>query len=433
MKKAERFEEMISVFDAMPLNQDNFKDFFVDTSRIRSVISARSEIITTLKYGINPYTKILLMGHKGSGKSTEMVKISEELKDQYEIINFSIAQDVELIGIQYIDVIFAVMSQIIEYLSASPSVMVKPDILEKLTDYWKKEVTLEIVNDDFAGAEAGGEAKLSFLKQISVYGKGIFKTSTESKKKIRKEIEPKISYLIALINEVLEDLNSQLKENGGKELLVVIEDLDKLDIADAKQLFFFHRQTLLSLHLKMIFSFPIYMAYTTEFGAISDEFDKAVLYSMIKVNNSDGTRNEEGISILKKIVYKRMDPDLVSNSALEYMILKSGGAIRDLFTMLTDCAIFEISKENPDPTQAAISDEDAHLAVKRLKSTYERYIKSPEQFERLIAIYHDPHPENTDEILSELLKTLCVIEYNGERWCGVHPVLVDFLKEKGRI
>ena len=117
MKKAERLEEMISVFNSFPLNKENFEDFYVDTSSIRSVINARSEIINTLKYGINPYTKILLMGHKGSGKSTEMVKISEELKDQYEIINFSIAQEVELIGIQYIDVIFAVMSQIIEYLS----------------------------------------------------------------------------------------------------------------------------------------------------------------------------------------------------------------------------------------------------------------------------------------------------------------------------
>ena len=55
------------------------------------------------------------------------------------------------------------------------------------------------------------------------------------------------------------------------------------------------------------------------------------------------------------------------------------------------------------------------------------------QFERLIEIYNDPHPENTDGVLSELLKTLAVIEYNGERWCGVHPVLVDFLREKGRI
>lgn len=431
MDKAEKFEEMIAVFNSFPLNKDNFNDFYVDTSRIRSVINARSEIINTLKYGINPYTKILLMGHKGSGKSTEMVKISEELKDQYEIINFSIAQEVELIGIQYIDVIFAIMSQVIEYLSSS-QVEVKPAILDKMTEYWKNEVTMEVVKDDLSSAEAGGEANLKFLKRISVYGKGVFRTGTETKKTIRKSIEPKISYLIALINDALEDINEQLKNNGQKELLIVIEDLDKLDIADAKHLFVEHRKTLLSLHSKMIFSFPIYMAYTAEFGMINDDFDKYVLYSMIKVNNSDKTRNEEGISVLKEIVYKRMNPQLVENSALEYMILKSGGAIRDLFTMLVDCAILELTKGENEKS-SVISDEDAHIVAKRLKSTYERYITSSEQFERLVEIYNDPHPENTDEVLSELLKTLSVIEYNGERWCGVHPVLVDFLKEKGRI
>lgn len=148
MKKAERLEEMISVFNSFPLNKENFEDFYVDTSSIRSVINARSEIINTLKYGINPYTKILLMGHKGSGKSTEMVKISEELKDQYEIINFSIAQEVELIGIQYIDVIFAVMSQIIEYLSTSQAVKAKPEILDKMTQYWKNEISIEFTKNE---------------------------------------------------------------------------------------------------------------------------------------------------------------------------------------------------------------------------------------------------------------------------------------------
>ena len=81
MKKAKRLEEMIGVFNAFPLTEENFSDFYVDTSKIRSVINARSEIVNTLKYGINPYAKILLMGHKGSGKSTEMVQISKELKE----------------------------------------------------------------------------------------------------------------------------------------------------------------------------------------------------------------------------------------------------------------------------------------------------------------------------------------------------------------
>ena len=111
------------------------------------------------------------------------------------------------------------------------------------------------------------------------------------------------------------------------------------------------------------------------------------------------------------------------------MICKSGGAIRDLFSMLTDAAILELTKTDSQP----ITLKDAEIVAKRLQSTYERYIISAEQFKRLIEIYQDPHPENTDDVLSELLKTLSVIEYNGERWCGVHPVLVDFLREKGKI
>ena len=429
MKRAGRLEEMIGVFNAFPLTAENFKDFYVDTSKIRSVIDARSEIVNTLKYGINPYAKILLMGHKGSGKSTEMVKISEELGEQYEIINFSIAQEVELIGLQYIDVIFAVMSQIIDYLCMSESVEVRPDILERMVQYWKSETILEEAVRDDVEASAGGDARLSFLKKISVHGEGIFKTGAETKKTIRRSIEPKISYLISLMNETLEDINHQLEKKQKKELLIVIEDLDKLDIADARHIFVEHRKTILSLHLKMIFSFPIYMAYTADFGMINDDFDKYVLYSMIKVQNSDRSRNPEGIEVLKQIVYKRMNEELIESDALEYMIGKSGGAIRDLFSMLTDAAILELTRPEPHP----ITLEDAKIAAKRLQSTYERYIISPEQFERLVDVYEDPHPENTDEVLSELLKTLSVIEYNGERWCGVHPVLVDFLREKGKI
>lgn len=173
MKKAERLEEMISVFNSFPLNKENFEDFYVDTSSIRSVINARSEIINTLKYGINPYTKILLMGHKGSGKSTEMVKISEELKDQYEIINFSIAQEVELIGIQYIDVIFAVMSQIIEYLSTSQAVKAKPEILDKMTQYWKNEISIEFTKMNLQRQKPEERSDLDFEKNIGVW-KGHF-------------------------------------------------------------------------------------------------------------------------------------------------------------------------------------------------------------------------------------------------------------------
>ena len=430
MTKATRYEEMIGVFTPFPLSGENYEEFYVDTSAVRSVMNATNTIVTNLLYGINPYMKLLFMGHKGSGKSTEIIRISEKLKDKYEIISFSMAQEVELSGIHYIDVIFVIMSQIIEYLAEHLEVKVDEKLLENLITYWKGETSFEKVITDNAEAEAGGEAKISLLKAISVHGKSVFKTGMESKKIIRSSIDPKIGYLISMVNSAIAEINEQLRSKSNKELLIIIEDLDKIDIDDARRIFVQGRKSILSLQLKMIFAFPIYMVYTADFSMIQDDFDNCVYYSMIKVSNSDRTRNEEGIAILKEIVYKRMDRNLIDDEALDYMVVKSGGAIRDLFYMLREAAFLHLSRNDGEDR---ISLKDAEIVSKSLKSIYERFITSREQFERLIEIYNDPFPDNTDQTLSELLKTLSVIEYNGERWCGVHPVLVDFLKEKGKL
>ncbi len=430
MKKATNFGEMIGVFNPFPLEGEEYKEFYVDTSGIRSVMNASKAIVNTLIYNPNPYTKLLFMGHKGCGKSTEIIHISERLESKYEIIRFSIAQDVELMGIQYIDVIFAIMGQTIEYLLKQKEIKVDEKILERLVTYWKGEQIFEENIVDDVELEAGGEANLSFLKKISLFGKSVLKTGVETKRTIRSVMEPKIGLLIKMINEILDDINKQLKEKKNKELLVIVEDLDKLDIEGARHIFVLHRKSLISLNMKMIISFPIYLVYNTDFAMIRDDFDSCVLYSMIKVNNADRSINVEGRAILKEIVYKRMDEHLIADDALEYMIEKSGGAIRDLFYMIREAALFMLGASDG---QQPIDVKVAQTVANTLKTIYERNIASKEQFDRLIEIYEDPHPIHTDLVLSELLKTLSIIEYNGERWCGVHPVLIDFLREKGRI
>ncbi len=236
--------------------------------------------------------------------------------------------------------------------------------------------------------------------------------------------------LLSMMNDMVSDINRQLEEKYHKELLVVIEDMDKLDLEEARHIFVLHRRPLVSLKMKMLISFPIYMVYTPDFSMIRDNFDKCILYSMIKVNNSDYTRYEPGIRVMKAIVEKRMSLDLIEPEALDYMVLKSGGAIRDLFYMLSEAALYELDAETPEQK---ITLDVAKVVVTMLKSEYERNITSEEQYNTLIRVYNDPQPTNTNEDLSKLLQTLSVIEYNGERWCGVHPVLIDFLKEKGAI
>lgn len=147
------------------------------------------------------------------------------------------AQEVELSGIHYIDVIFVIMSQIIEYLAEHLEVKVDEKLLENLITYWKGETSFEKVITDNAEAEAGGEAKISLLKAISVHGKSVFKTGMESKKIIRSSIDPKIGYLISMVNSAIAEINEQLRSKSNKELLIIIEDLDKIDTDDARRIF----------------------------------------------------------------------------------------------------------------------------------------------------------------------------------------------------
>lgn len=430
MKKAECFEEMIRVFTPFPLEGETYDEFYVNTSVERSVRNASKALVNCFRLNINPYMKILFMGHKGCGKTTEIRNVSEQLKDKYCIVNFSIADEIELQGIEYIDVIFIIMQQLIEYIDEHKEIKLDAKLVNQIYDYWNQEKLIENVHLESSEMSAGFEGKLSFVKAISLYCKGVLKAGSESKTIIRKEIEPKLNILLDMMNDMVSVVNNQLKELYGKELLLVVEDMDKLELTEARQLFVMHRRPLTSLKMKMIISFPIYMVYTADFSMIRDDFDKCILYSMIKVNNSDHTRYEPGIEILKTIVGKRMTLDLIEDDALDYMIQKSGGAIRDLFYMLSEAALYELNLDEPE---GKITMEVAKTVVVMLKSEYERNITSEDQYKMLIRIYNEPQPTNTNQTLSELLQTMSVIEYNGERWCGVHPVLVDFLREKGAI
>lgn len=430
MKKAENYAEMLRVFTPFPLDGENYNEFYVDTSEERSANNASKAIVNCFRININPYMKILFMGHKGCGKSTEIQNISEQLRDKYCIVSFSIANEIELQGINYIDVIFLIMEQLLGYLDEHSDLQINDRLLEQLYDYWNQEKFTENVKLETTQANVDARARMSFLKAISLSCKGILKAGSESKITIRKEIEPKLNILLSMMNDMVSEINRQLEEKYQKELLVVIEDMDKLDLEEARHIFVLHRRPLISLKVKMLISFPIHMVYTPDFSMIRDNFDKCILYSMIKVTNSDHTRYDPGIEIMKAIVGKRMSLDLIEPKALEHMILKSGGAIRDLFYMLSEAALYELDAEIPEQK---ITEDVAQIVVTMLKSEYERNITSEDQYNMLIRVYHDPRPTSTDENLSKLLQTLSVIEYNGERWCGVHPVLVDFLREKGAI
>jgi hypothetical protein len=129
-------------------------------------------------------------------------------------------------------------------------------------------------------------------------------------------------------------------------------------------------------------------------------------------------------------VGKRAELSLFDPQALNFIIEKSGGTLRNVFEMIHRAALTVLGRS----TGSTIIDMDtAKKAYSELKSDFERCI-AHKHLETLKDLYGDRTKKPlADANLMELLNCMAVIEYNGERWCDLHPAVEDILRDKGTI
>jgi energy-coupling factor transporter ATP-binding protein EcfA2 len=428
MAKAEKVLELLKVFKPYPLKDKEFDDFYVDTSSARGYDSTYSLIDHFELFREDPQ-KLLFMGHSGSGKSTELWKVKKALEDRFKIISFSVREEINLSDMNYIDLLFVILDKLFH--TAVEIVKIDPHVLDNIYEYWKDDRFIEDIQFTRSSVEEDGQLKINFLQAISLHIKGILSVGKETKVVVRKKIEPTLNQLIRNINDLVKDIRRSLSAQG-KVPIIIIEDLDKLEIEIAEDLFLNHRKTISTLDVHIIFTFPIFLYYSGRFNEIKDDFDHYELLSMIKTHNKDNTIHVDGRAVIRSVIEKRANTSLFGEGVMEYIIEKSGGVLRDVFEMIENAAR-RARRKNRDTEQ--ISREDASEAYLMLKSGYERGIKE-RHINQLKSLYEDPIKKPIDDnesALMELLRGLSVIEYNCERWCGIHPAIIEFLREKGEI
>ena len=429
MGKAFSLKEVLNVCSPFALNEDTYEKFYVNTNEARGE-DASKKIILRFKYNGDQVKKILFMGHNGSGKSTELFKIQKELEKEYLVVKFSIKEETDTVNnFAYSDLIFAILNNIFAVVSKNNSYNLSKFNIDDIISYWNDERVLKLVDCSKIDISSDLEAKVGWFNILSAKIKGVFQTGVEAKQEIRRKMEPTLKQLLIYINKFIAEINTQI---APQKLLLIIEDLDKLIVGQAKELFVDNRKTITALNVNTIYTFPIYLFYSEYYNEILSDFDSDVLLSMIKVNEINGDEFSTGIETLKKIVAQRCDLSLFSENSLEYMIKKSGGSIRDLFWMVNNAALNTMIKYGED---GKISKDIARQTYYEFKSRRERIIKKA-HLPILQDIYKDktkkPFGDDQD-LLMQLLHSMCVIEYNGKRWCDLHPAIKDYLIEKGVI
>ena len=183
MEKATRMHELLRVINTEPLKGTALDKFRVETSKARGRDSARilRDFFTANREEIK---KVLFMGHRGSGKSTELYQLGEYLKEKFSVINFSIKKEIDTRGMKYTDLIFVILEKLFSQ-AVEEKIKIDEGIIDNIYNYWHDEKLNEIYKFEKSGIEISVEAKTSFISNILGNIKGTLATGKESKEIIR--------------------------------------------------------------------------------------------------------------------------------------------------------------------------------------------------------------------------------------------------------
>ena len=361
-------------------------------------------------------SKILFSGHGKSGKTTELYRLISDLEDTYFVVFYSILQEMEISDIEYIDVLLFVALKLWDA-ALERGVEVDNEVVADFSDWLEQttsEVTLTRVEEKTKGLTRG--AKLKVL--IGEAGASV-RTDKTSRDEVRKRLIPRTSEVVERIDILIEAITQQ----SGKPPLVIIDDLEKADLAIGERMFFQHSQSLIRPGCKIVYTVPISLIYSGTFRQIDTRFPQPVVLPMIRTRERDGSELLAGIELLKQIILQRVSNDLLQPDALDHLVKSCNGILSDLLSGAAMCCVKAESRNEKKITWAMVDE-----VCEQFTRTYRRMILE-ECYPKLAEVYRTKRTKS-DQELRDLLHMLAAIEYEQGAYYDVHPAIVPILKEK---
>ena len=250
-----------------------------------------------------------------------------------------------------------------------------------------------------------------------------------------------VSDLVESCNRLLDMCSDSLMKKSNRELLVIIEDLDKTPVSpqQLQELFLQYGSVFQALRVSIIFTIPVWLGYSP--GAERLPLDRAMIHDT-PVFNKRHEPHSKGREAVQDVLQARVSTKLFANGQMERLVVASGGNLRDLFFMVSDAA--ELAQLR-SPDSKTIESADAQASIAKMRREYRMKLgQSPydggeqtpysEKSKRLVEVYNrTPDHDVPDRILYSLLRGRAIQEFNGDGWFGVHPLVVDILKEQDHL
>lgn len=375
--------------------------------------------------------KTIFSGHRGCGKSTLLAEFGRQCEaDGFFVVFFSIADTIEMSDVDHINTLFAIAVNLMEE-AEKASVTISESAKKAFREWFATRTQTQI--DE---TSVGGEFGFDLFQRI----KNTLKVSSTIRQELRQEFERKTVDLVAQINAIAAAIQSAT----NKPLLVIIDDMDKLDLALVRNLYYNHIKTLFLPGIRIIYTTPVAALRDKQLQSmmISETDNQIVEMPVAKLFKQADSRQDKAEPVMEnqtklcEILNRRIPAELMETGIADAIMLKSGGVLRELIRLANKCCRLCLQQlRQPDAdANLMIGQEIFEQAVTDIRLDYEAPLGKAD-YEILKTTYESYRPDDPEaQKFLDLLHTLHVLKYrNGDIWYDLHPIVADLLRRKKMI
>jgi hypothetical protein len=375
----------------------------------------------------------LYAGHRGAGKSTELLRLQQYLDEKGFFVVYFAAdeEDIDPEDVQYADILLACTRNILAAFKDRTDSQAILNWLKERCEDLKDLLQTKISIDE-----------LSIEAQVSQFAKITTKMRSEpsERQKIRQLINPHTTTLTKALNEFIQDVKNKLP-SGYFELVLIADNLDRIvpvtqtdGRSNHDQIFIDRNEQLKDLDCHLVYTVPISLLYSDRAASLTDIYGTPQVLPMIMVQTFENEPYQRGINKVIELLQKRLNivdssKSIVdffeSRESLEMLCLMSGGHARNLLLLMKEALKYTDT--------LPISNKALQRSISELRNTYKNTIYANE-WAALAKVYHSKEIVN-DQLYRGLLFNRCILEYrylepDGESkvWYDIHP-LIKGIKE----
>jgi len=407
------------------LDQDDPR--YVDTTQARGDYSVRQLLRTLGVDDRDPVHPVLrtrhprlycvYCGHRGCGKSTELLRVARRLNkpEVFFVVSLDALRELDYNNLTYADVLLALAKELFEALERQ-SIQLEDIHLSNLEGWFAERVETNTKTREFAAeikAGARAEGGIPFLARLFAEMTAALRSNSSYKEELRLILENSFSQFAESFNRCILAAEDAIERAGkGRKILFIVDGTDQLRDKDRERFFVGDVHQLKQIAACFIYCAPISLLY--ESNQVQQEFHSFIL-PMIKLHEKG---NEDplppGYSVMRRMLHRRANPRLFETPELEEKLIHhSGGSPRELLK-LTHYAFLRAAKDYLD--ESAVD-----WAIHDLARDYKRIVDT-EDYPLLREIDRTDGAERNSERIRHFLYHLILLEYNGY-WRQTHPVI----------